>query len=161
VRGPAFIIAGSRLSPGRFFSPFPAAENIRIRGLVSYIVTQGISGARANWQEQLRRGALDFAILLAVSPGPKYGLAIIQYLEKFTDLVVSEGTIYPILGRLTRDELLHAWWVEDEAPHARKYYRLTPAGKRRLAEMKVEWSAFADKIARLMGAAEGSVDGAQ
>ena len=124
-------------------------------------MTQGIAGARANWQEQLRRGALDFAILLAVSPGPKYGLAIIQHLEQFTDLVVSEGTIYPILGRLTRDELLHAWWVEDEAPHARKYYRLTPAGKRRLTEMKAEWSAFTGKIDRLIRAAEGSTDGAQ
>ena len=124
-------------------------------------MTQGIPAARANWQEQLRRGALDFAILLAVSPGPKYGLAIIQYLEQFTDLVVSEGTIYPILGRLTRDELLHAWWVEDEAPHARKYYRLTPAGKRRLAEMKVEWLTFTEKITRLMRAAEGAVDAAQ
>ena len=111
--------------------------------------------------EQLRRGALDFAILLAVSPRPKYGLAIIQYLERFTDLVVSEGTIYPILGRLTRDELLHAWWVEDEAPHARKYYRLTPAGRRRLAEMKAEWSAFTDKIARLVQAAEEPADAAQ
>ena len=128
---------------------------------VRYIVTQGITVARANWHEQLRRGALDFAILLAVSPGPKYGLAIIQYLEQFTDLVVSEGTIYPILGRLTRDELLHAWWVENEAPHARKYYRLTPLGRKRLAEMKAEWSAFAEKIARLMQAAEGSVDAAQ
>jgi PadR family transcriptional regulator PadR len=124
-------------------------------------VTQGIAGARANWHEQLRRGALDFAILLAVSPGPKYGLAIIQYLERFTDLVVSEGTIYPILGRLTRDELLHAWWVEDEAPHARKYYRLTPAGKRRLTEMKAEWSAFTGKITRLIQAAEEPADAAQ
>ncbi len=120
-----------------------------------------MTGARANWQEQLRRGALDFAILLAVSPEPKYGLAIIQYLERFTDLVVSEGTIYPILGRLTRDVLLHAWWVEDEAPHPRKYYRLTPAGKLRLGEMKIAWSAFADKITRLMRAAEGSIDAAE
>ena len=49
------------------------------------------------WQEQLRRGSLDLAILLTVSPGPRYGLAIIQHLETFTDLVVTEGTIYPIL----------------------------------------------------------------
>ena len=55
------------------------------------------------WQEQLRRGSLDLAILLSVSSGPRYGLAIIQHLEAFTDLVVTEGTIYPILGRLTRE----------------------------------------------------------
>ena len=59
-----------------------------------------------NWQEQLRRGGLDLAILSTVAPGPRYGLEIIRHLEKFTDLVVTEGTIYPILGRLTRDGLL-------------------------------------------------------
>ena len=106
------------------------------------------------WQEQLRRGSLDLAILLTVSSGPRYGLAIIQHLEAFTDLVVTEGTIYPILGRLTRDGLLSAQWVEGEAPHARKYYSLTRAGTKRLDQMKAEWRAFADKIGRLMDAAE-------
>jgi PadR family transcriptional regulator len=106
------------------------------------------------WQEQLRRGTLDLAILLSVSPGPRYGLAIIQHLEAFTDLVVAEGTIYPILGRLTREGLLEATWVEDEAPHPRKYYALTRLGMKRLVEMKVEWREFAKKIDRLMTAAE-------
>lgn len=106
------------------------------------------------WQEQLRRGSLDLAILLTASAGPRYGLAIIQHLEAFTDLVVTEGTIYPILGRLTRDGLLEAQWVHGEAPHPRKYYRLTRVGAKRLAEMKNEWRAFAEKIDRLMIASE-------
>src|SRR4051812_48799920 len=106
------------------------------------------------WQEQLRRGSLDLAILLAVCSGPRYGLAIIQHLEAFTDLVVTEGTIYPILGRLTRDGLLDAHWVEGEAPHARKYYRLTKAGVKRLDHMKKEWREFVHKIERLIDAAE-------
>jgi len=106
------------------------------------------------WQEQLRRGSLDLAILLTVASGPRYGLAIIQHLEAFTDLVVSEGTIYPILGRLTREGLLDAEWVEGEAPHPRKYYRLTRSGAKRLAHMKEEWRSFAGKIARLMDASE-------
>jgi PadR family transcriptional regulator PadR len=113
------------------------------------------------WQEQLRRGSLDLAILLTVASGPRYGLAIIQHLETFTDLVVSEGTIYPILGRLTREGLLDAEWVEDEAPHARKYYRLTRSGAKRLAHMKAEWRAFAGKIGRLMEASERHDDAAQ
>jgi PadR family transcriptional regulator PadR len=112
--------------------------------------------SRETWQEQLRRGSLDLAILLSVSSGPRYGLAIIQHLEAFTDLVVTEGTIYPILGRLTREGLLDAKWVEGEAPHARKYYRLTRAGDARLQEMKAEWRALIDKIGRLMHAAETS-----
>ena len=108
------------------------------------------------WQEQLRRGSLDLAILLTVSAGPRYGLAIIQHLEAFTDLVVTEGTIYPILGRLTREGLLEAEWVEGEAPHARKYYKLTRAGAKRMTNMKAEWRAFAEKIGRLMRASEES-----
>ncbi len=108
----------------------------------------------STWQEQLRRGGLDLAILLTVSRGPQYGLAIIQHLEAFTDLVVTEGTIYPILARLTREGLLAAEWVEGEAPHARKYYRLTRLGVSRLGEMKEQWRTFAGKIGRLMAAAE-------
>jgi PadR family transcriptional regulator PadR len=108
------------------------------------------------WQEQLRRGSLDLAILLTVSEGRRYGLAIIQHLEAFTDLVVTEGTIYPILGRLTREGLMAAEWVEGEAPHPRKYYRLTRLGAKRLADMKGEWRAFAEKIDRLMTASERS-----
>src|SRR5918912_60301 len=106
-----------------------------------------------NWHEQLRRGGLDLAILATVSAGPRYGLSIIQHLEAFTDLVVTEGTIYPILGRLTREGLLDATWVEGEAPHARKYYRLTRRGQQRLATMEAEWRAFSAKIDRLIEAA--------
>jgi PadR family transcriptional regulator len=104
------------------------------------------------WLEQIRRGTLDLAILLTVSAGPRYGLAIIQHLKDFTELVVTEGTIYPILGRLAREGLLDAFWVDDEAAHPRKYYRLTRDGAKRLAEMRDEWRSFAEKVDRLMDA---------
>jgi PadR family transcriptional regulator PadR len=109
---------------------------------------------RENWQEQLRRGALDLAILSTVAPGARYGLEIIRHLEAFTDLVVTEGTIYPILGRLTRDGLLHAKWNASEGPHPRKYYQLTATGRRVLGEMTAEWHDFNEKIGRLLKAAE-------
>src|SRR5205823_2817710 len=115
-----------------------------------YLATQGMP--LDTWIEQLRRGTLDLAILLTVSAGPHYGLAIIQHLEQFTDLVVTQGTIYPILGRLTREGLLDAYWVETEASHPRKYYRLTRVGASRLAHMKTEWRSFAGKIERLLDA---------
>jgi len=95
---------------------------------------------------------LDLAILLSVSSGPRYGLAIIQHLEAFTDLVVAEGTIYPILGRLTREGLLESTWVEGEAPHPRKYYTLTRDGVKRLGEMTSAWRDYVKKIDRLMAA---------
>jgi PadR family transcriptional regulator PadR len=111
------------------------------------------------WQEQLRRGSLDLAILLTVSPAPRYGLSIIQHLDAFTDLVVTEGTIYPILGRLTREGLLDAYWVDDEAPHPRKYYRLTRQGIRRLEAMTSEWRTLTGKIDRLIDAATAERNG--
>jgi len=108
-----------------------------------------------NWREQLRRGGLDLAILLAVAGAPRYGLDIIRYLEESTDLVVTEGTIYPILARLARDGVLRAEWIADEGPHPRKYYRLTDQGRRVLDEMLAHWDAFAEKIGRLVRAARG------
>ena len=109
-----------------------------------------------NWQEQLRRGGIEMAILLAVAPAPRYGLEIIRHLEELTDLVVTEGTVYPILARLSREGLLADEWVRDEAPHPRKYYRLTDKGRRTLDHMLAHWTAFSDKIARLIRAARRS-----
>jgi PadR family transcriptional regulator, regulatory protein PadR len=104
------------------------------------------------WHEQLRRGALDLAILASVAPGPRYGLEIIRRLEDFTDLVVTEGTVYPILARLTHDALLDARWTTSESSHPRKYYRLTAQGRRALDEMIGDWRAFTGKIDRLIEA---------
>ncbi|MGE5359090.1 MAG: PadR family transcriptional regulator [Bacteroidales bacterium] len=107
------------------------------------------------WHEQLRRGGLELAILLALSHGARYGLDIIRHLEGSTDLVVSEGTIYPLLARLTRDGCLDPEWRQEGA-HPRKYYRLTTEGRRRLAEMTRLWEEFAEKLARLIAAARGN-----
>jgi PadR family transcriptional regulator, regulatory protein PadR len=106
-----------------------------------------------NWREQLRRGGLELAILSAVAEAPRYGLEIIRHLEDATDLVVTEGTIYPILARLAKDGVLRAEWVADEGPHPRKYYRLTEEGRRVLDEMLVQWDEFTGKIGRLVRAA--------
>jgi PadR family transcriptional regulator, regulatory protein PadR len=105
------------------------------------------------WHEQLRRGSLELAILLSLTRDPRYGLEIIRHLEAFTDLVVTEGTIYPILARLKRDGLVDAEW-RDTGSHPRKYYRLTTRGRERLAEMTTVWKNFAAKLDRLMAAAE-------
>ena len=91
-----------------------------------------------SWTEQMRRGGLELAILLAVAPGTRYGLEIIRHLQELTDLVVTEGTIYPILGRLTRDGWLQAEW-QASAAHPRKYYRLTAAGRTQLVELNDYW----------------------
>lgn len=102
------------------------------------------------WREQLRRGGLELAILLSVSSTPRYGLEIIRYLQESTDLVVTEGTIYPILGRLTRGEIVEAEWISEETPHPRKYYRLSTLGRKALGEMLDHWKSFRSKIDHLV-----------
>lgn len=106
------------------------------------------------WQEQLRRGALELAVLLAVAPEPRYGLEIIRHLD-FTDLVLTEGTIYPLLARLAKEGLVTADWVSDEGPHPRKYYKITARGRARLSQMCREFRTFTGKIERLMASAQG------
>jgi PadR family transcriptional regulator PadR len=114
---------------------------------------KGGGGGSESWQEQLRRGGLELAILLSLTRDARYGLEIIRHLEEFTDLVVTEGTIYPILARLSRDGLVAADW-RDTGSHPRKYYQLTSCGQARLGEMVVSWKNFAAKLDRLVAAAE-------
>jgi len=111
-------------------------------------------GSDESWHEQLRRGGLELAILLSVARHPRYGLDIIGHLEAFTDLIVTEGTIYPILARLSRDGWLAAQWREDGS-HPRKYYSLTSRGRARLTFMTGTWREFAAKLDRLIVAAQG------
>lgn len=106
-----------------------------------------------NWQEQLRRGTLEMAVLLTVAGEPRYGLEIIRQLD-FTDLVLTEGTIYPLLARLAREGLVSAEWVSEEAPHPRKYYRLTARGRARLNQMCREFRSITGRIERLIAAFE-------
>lgn len=108
------------------------------------------SNSLDKWREQLRRGGLELAILLSVSSTPRYGLEIIRYLQESTDLVVTEGTIYPILGRLTRSGIVEAEWVSGETPHPRKYYRLSSQGQESLKEMLDHWSSYRSKIDHLV-----------
>jgi len=105
------------------------------------------------WREQLRRGGLELAILLSVSSTPRYGLEIIRYLQESTDLVVTEGTIYPILGRLTRSGVVDAEWISEETPHPRKYYSLSSQGRRSLDKMLDHWNSYRSKIDHLVEAA--------
>jgi len=136
------------------------ARPFRVAGLFMKPSPQGDAGSQFDtWREQLRRGGLELAILLSLARGARYGLEIIRHLEESTDLVVTEGTIYPILARLSRDQMLAAEWRED-GTHPRKYYRLTPRGRRRLTEMTGLWEEFAGKLSRLIAAARGGNDDA-
>ncbi len=102
------------------------------------------------WEVQLRKGCLELAILAAVWDGRRYGLEILRRLESDSDLIVSEGTVYPLLSRLKTLGLVRSEWVESDAGHPRKYYALTPAGKKRVVEMARIWARFSSSMNKLL-----------
>jgi PadR family transcriptional regulator PadR len=102
------------------------------------------------WEVQLRKGCLELAILASLWSERLYGLEILRRLETDSDLLVSEGTVYPLLSRLKSEGLLESEWVEAEAGHPRKYYRLTTTGRRRAAQMARFWSQFSARLDRLI-----------
>lgn len=103
-----------------------------------------------NWERQVRKGWLELAILASLWGERLYGLDILRRLENHSDLILAEGTIYPILNRLKADGLVDSKWVEGEAGHPRKYYSLTTAGKRRAVAMARYASSFLSSIDALI-----------
>ena len=102
------------------------------------------------WEVQLRKGCLELAILGCLWPEKLYGLEILRRLERDSDLVLSAGTVYPLLSRLKAEGLLKSEWVEADAGHPRKYYQLTPAGRRRAVEMARMWVRFSTNLKGLL-----------
>jgi len=106
------------------------------------------------WEIQLRKGCLELAILASLWGNKLYGLEILRRLETDSDLVVSEGTVYPLLSRLKGLGWVKSEWVESDAGHPRKYYALTAAGKQRALEMVATWARFSSSMRRLLAPLE-------
>jgi len=102
------------------------------------------------WEVQLRKGCMELAVLAALWQGRLYGLEILRRLEQGSALAMAEGTVYPLLARLKQEGLVDAEWVEAEAGHPRKYYRLTAAGRRRAQTMAKSWAKFASELNALL-----------
>jgi PadR family transcriptional regulator PadR len=106
------------------------------------------------WEVQLRKGCLELAILASLWGGKLYGLEILRRLESGSDLVISEGTVYPLLSRLKSLALVDSEWVESDGGHPRKYYRLTSAGRQRVLEMARVWREFSSSLTKLLAPLE-------
>jgi len=78
---------------------------------------------------QLRKGILELAVLGALSRRRHYGYSLVRTISGTSDIDLTEGTIYPILGRLAREGLIRSEWVESSQGPPRKYYTLTPKGE--------------------------------
>ena len=101
------------------------------------------------WITQLRKGLIEYCLLLVLRRGESYGYEIVQALKRIEDLSVSESTVYPILGRLRDDGYLKSRDVRSDAGPPRRYFALTPRGKVRLAEMNAYWPVLTHALERL------------
>src|SRR5438132_9025538 len=89
-------------------------------------------------ETQMRKGMLVYCVLLLLKDGKVYTSEIIRALRQ-AELIVVEGTLYPLLSRLAKDKLLAYEWQESEQGPPRKYYWLTEEGKKLLAELRTNY----------------------
>lgn len=102
------------------------------------------------WESQVRKGALDFLILLFLSKKEYYGYELIKVVKETTRLEISEGTIYPLLNRLKKEALITSRWLEMDSGLPRKYYQITEKGVLALKEMNRSWRQFTASLHGLL-----------
>jgi PadR family transcriptional regulator, regulatory protein PadR len=96
----------------------------------------------------LRNGLLEFLILLIISADKVYVADMMKRLQD-TDFATQEGTLYPLLSKMRREELVDYEWQESESGPPRKYYKLTSKGKSQLSEFKDYWDYLNTTINKL------------
>lgn len=101
-----------------------------------------------NIKAQMRKGILEYCILSILSEGDAYASSIINEL-KASEMIVVEGTLYPLLTRQKNQELLSYRWEESTQGPPRKYYSITDKGKAVLAELDNVWADLVSTIARI------------
>lgn len=99
----------------------------------------------ANIKAQMRKGMLEYCILLILSRGRAYPSDIINSLKE-ADLIVVEGTLYTLLNRLKREGKLNYEWEESPKGPPRKYYFLTPLGEEVLSFTSRAWDSIVSNV---------------
>lgn len=96
----------------------------------------------------MRKGMLEYCILLTISHGKTYASDILKKL-KAADLLVVEGTLYPLLTRLKQQDLVEYTWEESKSGPPRKYFTLTAQGQSTLEQLKTTWDSLVASITTL------------
>lgn len=98
---------------------------------------------------QMRKGMIEFCTMLIIGRGKAYTSDILKEL-KAANLLVVEGTLYPLLSRLRAQGLLEHAWEESKSGPPRKYYSLTASGKDTLSQSKKAWHELTKSISSLL-----------
>lgn len=102
------------------------------------------------WISQIKRGTLEYAILLLIKDGDRYGYDLMQTLDDYPMLKTKENTVYPLLRRLLKNGYLESYWRNtDDGVPPRKYYRITESGCSYLDELNSDWKTLMKDISKL------------
>lgn len=101
-----------------------------------------------NVKSQMRKGYLEYCILLIINKRPSYTSDIIKELKE-ARMIVVEGTLYPLLSRLKNNGILTYEWQESASGPPRKYYELTESGRAFLAEVESGWEELKQAVEHL------------
>jgi len=97
-------------------------------------------------------GTLELLILQTLERGANHGFGITLHVETVSEglLRMEEGSLYPALHRLEKNNLVRGAWRQTENGRRARFYSLTPAGARRLAEAKTNWAAVSKGVQRVL-----------
>lgn len=112
------------------------------------IQNDNVQSLGKNIRQQMRKGYLEYCILLLIHREETYAPDIIRDL-KAAKMIVMEGTLYPLLTRLKNSGMLSYKWEESPQGPPRKYYRLTDKGEQLLDELRTEWRDMQNVINNL------------
>lgn len=107
--------------------------------------------SESNWLTQVRKGVLELAVLNALNRSRVYGYELVRTLSSVDSLVITEGTVYPLLSRLRREGFVTTSIEESPDGPPRKYYELSERGRRRLERMNEHWTELQTGIETLQG----------
>src|SRR5580698_1358497 len=107
-------------------------------------------------EADLLQGTLDLLILQTLRPGPAHGHTIAHIIERRSDevLQVEHGSLYPALHRLEDRGWIASFWGTSEHNRKARYYRLTPAGRKRLTEETSRWARLVGAVNRVLSPVE-------
>ena len=93
---------------------------------------------------QFKKGVLELIVLASIEKKDMYGYELILEVSKVVD--VNDGTIYPLLKRLTNEKYAETYLVESKEGPSRKYYKITELGIKRTHELKTGWNNFQESV---------------
>ncbi len=97
---------------------------------------------------QFKKGVLELLVLVIVSEKDRYGYELVEKVSEIVD--VNEGTIYPILKRLTNENYFETYLEESKEGPVRKYYHITVSGKKHCKSLLKEWFLFENSVSNFL-----------